>query len=250
MTYQTQTISIGNLTALLYLPIDVPVTQYVVGVHGFGSDAGSRTLTVLGGVLAPRGAALIAFDLPCHGKRQTEAHISLSDCLDTVCAAFDYAFSFGLPTSVFATSFGAYLTLLTIAKKRYTFAHVMLKSPAVYMDDVLENVLLQFHHYSLPQDLDATWRLGIDAPVFADRSFLEDLRRNRIDDMRFDVADLAVMQGMADDVVSPADNLAFFRRHFGGHYTLLPFPEGGHSLKTDAEQAQINALVLSTLGLQ
>ena len=162
---------INDLHACIYLPETSP-TEVVVGIHGFSGDKESSVLIELSKHLNKNGVALITFDLPCHGKNDNSKILKLDECINSLKSVFKFTKSTfkNIPISVFATSFGGYLLLNYLSKSDELFKKAILRAPAIYMAEVLENVILPFNKYSV-QDLSSSINLGFENPLFIDKNF-------------------------------------------------------------------------------
>ena len=182
--------------------------EIVVGIHGFAGDKESSVLVSLEKVLSKQGIALLTFDLANHGQKATGDLLSLENCNNCVTEAFDYAFSFNVPVSVFATSFGAYLALNYIQKNNPFLKHIILRAPAVYMDQTFENVILPEHGFNT-LDLNKPIDLGYNSHIFVDKKFLNDLRQNNLSKLDFKKTHIDIIQGKKDNVVDWKQNEKF-----------------------------------------
>lgn len=93
------------------------VRRCVLGVHGF---CGSKESAVLGSIAEEMGlfsAASVVFDLPAHGENpMTDRELTLDNCLTTLTAAACWTRE-AYPDAqmcIFATGFGAFLTVLVL----------------------------------------------------------------------------------------------------------------------------------------
>lgn len=48
-----------------------------------------------------------------------------------------------IPISIFATSFGAYITLINIARNNKRYKNIILRSPAIRMEKIYKDTLLR-----------------------------------------------------------------------------------------------------------
>ena len=93
------------------------VTGFIVAAHGFGGDKESSAIAALAERMTGQGYAVIAFDLPGHGESRADEFFCAANCrldLENV-----YKHACGLypkaeKRAVFATSFGGYITLLSL----------------------------------------------------------------------------------------------------------------------------------------
>lgn len=113
---KTFTVSQGEIT----LPMKVTepdfgsVTRCIIGVHGFCGHKNSEVLLSISEEMSLFGAATVCFDLPCHGESpMTERDLSLHRCEMALLTAAMWAEENypDVPKCIFATGFGAFLTV-------------------------------------------------------------------------------------------------------------------------------------------
>lgn len=189
------------------------IDTLVIFCHGFAGHRSSAAALRLAQRLTDkhRRAALLTFDLPCHGE-DVRKKLALSDCLDYLEQVVAYARETYRPKNLYAcgTSFGGFLLLDYAAARGNPFTKIVLRCPAVDMYRILTRTLLT------PEDLGALRRgkavsVGFDRKIAIRQSFLEelqqaDLRKNDYLDW---AEDILVLQGMADEIVSPDSVLEF-----------------------------------------
>jgi len=144
--FKTQLFSIYRkyeICCKLFTPDNETVNNIIIGVHGFAGDKDSSMLETLAKEVCRKNTALICFDFPAHGCSPVgEDNLTVKNCKNDLRAVIDYASSKypDAKKSVFATSFGGFITLL-LADELADFA-LVLRAPAVTMPKVLlENVL-------------------------------------------------------------------------------------------------------------
>lgn len=92
-----------------------PLKGIILGVHGFSGSKESTGLKVLSERAVPEGFGLVCFDLPAHWKSPAPLEMLTTEnaIQDILFMAEQCRREFpGLPKFIFATSFGAWLTLL------------------------------------------------------------------------------------------------------------------------------------------
>ena len=92
--------------------------RIVLGVHGFGGSANDTIQASIAEEMELFYSATLRFDFPAHGESpMSDEHLTLKNCIDTLLAAARYARE-ALPQvedlCIFATGFGAYVTLLAL----------------------------------------------------------------------------------------------------------------------------------------
>lgn len=142
-------IKIDKLDAKIYSPDSQPI-EILIGVHGFSGDKESSVLLALSKELTANNIALITFDLPCHGENGNNAPLDLNSCIQSIGKVLDFTKTTYPSTaiSIFATSFGGYLTLVYLSNHTEKLNKVILRAPAIYMSKVLEENILPFNGFS------------------------------------------------------------------------------------------------------
>ena len=219
---------INNLSTKLYFPSNPP-KQIVVGVHGFFGDKESSVLVKLGERLVQNNSALITFDLPCHGHNDTSQILRLSDCIKSFDYIFDWVYENfpNIPISIFATSFGGYLTLLYLSKHDKILNKIILRAPAINMHHVLTDVLLPFQSLSA-EDLKIAKNIGKEQSLWVDFSFIEELKINSL----------------------PNDNEKFFNEFYENKHEIIYFENADHRFKKPGELEKIIDETLKILNLK
>lgn len=96
-------------------PGDLPLKGLILGIHGFSGSKESTGLQVLAKCVVPEGYGLVCFDLPAHWKSPAPPEMLTAEnaMQDILFMAEECRKEFpGIPKFIFATSFGAWLTLL------------------------------------------------------------------------------------------------------------------------------------------
>ena len=194
-------LKINRLNAKIYLPQKNP-KEVVVGIHGFSGDKESSVLIELSKHLNNLGFILVTFDLPCHGENDSSTPLNLDSCIESIKQVFDFSkenFK-NLPISAFATSFGGYLLLQHLSRNDEDLHKVILRAPAIFMAEVLENVILPFNNYS-SKDLIKTITLGFEKQLLINKLFLDDLKNNNLENLPKTKNFLHIIQGKQDNIV-------------------------------------------------
>lgn len=128
-----------------YLPDNVNVEEVIIAIHGFGSTKLSDTITMLAESVNKKGFAVIALDLPAHGESKTEV-LTINKAINYLLDVEDYIKQEYKEAhiSYFASSFGAYLTLLRLNKleNEKDIDKVVLRCSAIDMKNIFKNNLL------------------------------------------------------------------------------------------------------------
>lgn len=128
----------------------------ILGVHGFGADKDTHVLSALAEEMSVFGAAMVCFDFPAHGESPMQSDaLTLPNCIDTLLYTARWARNRypDLDFCVFASGFGAYVTLIAIDQLEETVGPVklVLQTPNLRMSETLLNMT----HMSEAQLLEA-----------------------------------------------------------------------------------------------
>lgn len=240
-------LQINGLWSKIYLPSET-INEIVIGVHGFAGDKESSVLTSLAKELNKQGKALLTFDLPCHGENDKTKVLSLKECIESIGTIFEFVNqNFNkIPISFFSTSFGAFLTLSYLSNYDKKLHKVILRAPAIFMDEVLENVILPEHNLSI-QKLNNIVNLGYESPLLVDNNFLNDLKNNSLESKNTTMNKLYILQGKLDTTVNPIKNQEFFNKYYSNNHEIYYFENADHRFKKPGELEQIIKITLDIL---
>ena len=176
------------------------VSGTVTAVHGFGGDMESAAVSALAERMTARGYAVVTFCLPGHGISRADEQFSAENCRLDLMYMFRYTcelYPAAERRAVFATSFGGYLTLLSLGEIPEE-TRLVLRAPAVDMRSTFENLL--------PMSISELKQLGttegLDGRRTVSYSFYEELCKNDISSRCLD-REMLILHGDKDDVVLP-----------------------------------------------
>jgi len=224
-----------NIKYLKWVPKG-KATDIVVFVHGFAGDKNSSVVDAVATSLAKHGILSVAFDLPCHGEDELYESFSLGRCFSYLNQVIDDAKTYNLPISIFATSFGGFLTLNYLKNPKVVFKNIILRAPAIFMADILENKIVPEHGYDGlgATDID----LGYSLPILIGRNFVKELKENSLSDLRLDL-DLNIIQGKKDEIVDYKENEKFLLAHITKPCKFYYFENADHRFKNAGELEKI-----------
>lgn len=231
-----------NIPCKVYTPDVGTSTSIVVGVHGFGGDKESSALYALAEKLTAGGSALLCFDFPAHGTSPAvDEMLTVDNCIRDLLAVCDYAKSRfpGATLSIFATSFGGYITLLSLKHLHPLPAQLILRAPAVCMAKVFRERILQ-DGFAAYQETGRTV-CGFERTMDIPYSFYEDLIRHNAMETTITVPTLLIRAGQ--DELIDADDLAEFCLQ-NPTVRLIDIPTAGHRFKGYGE---LNHVIRNTL---
>lgn len=202
-----------NIRCKLYCNDPRGIRRIVVFCHGFcGHKDNAAAAKFAQKMLAKwKGSALVTFDFPVHGD-DVKKKISLSDCVTYLDFLVQDLLQRYAPETlyVYATSFGAYVTLKYIQEKGNPFGKIALRCPAIDMYQSFTNVILDSgDKEKLEKGKDVP--VGFDRKVMVSPQFLRELEgtdiRNR--DYLDWAEDMRIFHGTADEIV-PIESAASF----------------------------------------
>lgn len=208
----------------------------IVAMHGFCGDKESSCIEALEKKALDFGIGLIKFDWPGHGESEaTGEQLTINNCLLDIDSVVEHIKSL-LPKArlvAFATSFGGYLTLLYLHKRREVFSQIILRSPAINMYSVLVSSLLTADDLSQMKKTGLV-KFGFERELDITSDFLNELKDNEINEL-FDgvlLPEVSIIHGTDDDLVPFADSEVFASEH---DCRLFPVKGADHRYKKDGE---------------
>lgn len=240
-------IKIDNLDAKIYSSDKNP-KEILIGVHGFSGDKESSVLLALSKELIKKGVALLTFDLPCHGKNDNSKPLDLELCIHSIGKVLNYAKTNYPSTkiSIFATSFGGYLTLAYLSNHNEKLNKIILRAPAIYMSKVLEENILPFNGFSADK-IENPINLGYEQSLYIDKYFINDLRKLNLEHLPPVNNFIYILQGKKDDIVNPKDNENFFNSFYKNNHKFYYFENANHRFKHPGELEKIIEITLEIL---
>ena len=165
-----------------YLPDNKIIDEVVIAIHGFGSTKHSDTITMLAEKISEHGYAVFALDLPAHGESKTEI-LTIDKAINYLLDLEDYIKQEYKEAKIgyFASSFGAYLTLLRLNKleNEEEIDKVVLRCSAIDMKNIFKNNLLDEGYEKFEKQGYAD--LGFARKVHCTKDFLSDLENQTSD---------------------------------------------------------------------
>ena len=189
---------------------DDKINGYILALHGFCGDMESSVIKQLAKRMTPHGFAVVAFNFPGHGTSEADEYFSLYNCRKDMFEVINYVYKeygFEYPTSIFATSFGGFVTLQNM-NDIPTETKIILRAPAV-------NMKRSFEKFTDNMD---TFRengqqiMGFDRKLTVPYSFYTELENNYILEHDFH-RPMLIIHGDRDDVVLPEDMKIFCKNN-------------------------------------
>ena len=202
--------------------------RIVLGVHGIGGSKDDPIQVSIAEEMEMFGSVSLRFDLPAHGENDEEI-LSLRGCVDTLLDVADFALERYPDVEelcIFATDFGAYVTLTAMADLIELDCRVRLvvQTPSLHMDQMV----LSMANVS-PVTLEAMEMAFLYAPrplgIF--NSFYEELRDNDV--LAAYPIPFLILHGEHDDFIPMADILHL--RHLNDRARLVVIPGASHQFQ-------------------
>lgn len=153
-------------------PEDGDIRRIVLGVHGIGGSARDAIQVAIAEEMDMYYSATVRFDFPCHGESPvTDQDLSLKSCVDSLMTVGQWArdrYPEVEDLCIFATGFGAYVTLIALQQLQELPGKVKLvvQTPSVRMHETM----LAMKNISRPT-LEAMGRTNFRAPRPFDITF-------------------------------------------------------------------------------
>ena len=222
------TISNGgrNTPCILREPDTGRPRRVVLGVHGIGGCKEDPIQESIAEEMELFGAAVLRFDLPAHGENEEEI-LSLHGCVDTLLDVADYAaerYPDLKDLCIFATGFGAYVTLTALQDLiELPFqVKLVIQTPSLRMDQTV----LNFTRVS-PVTLEAMEMVLFNVsrrPIGFFYSFYEECRDNPA--FAAYPIPMLILHGQYDDYVPMSDIQLL--RDLNDHSKLVIIPGASH----------------------
>lgn len=224
--------------------------EVLITIHGFAGDSDSSVIYAIANEITKHNFSVIAFDLPNHGKDKTVKNLTLANCINYLKIIVDFVRKKykNKPISFFATSFGAYILLNYLSQNNLKFNNVILRAPAIFMDNVLVSNILQEHGFTIDDLMKNPINLGFNKDLMIDKNFLQELKNNNLSTKHFSFH-IDIIQGDKDDVVNVIDNEHFFKTNFSD-YSLFYIKNANHRFKNPGDVEQILQLVKNILKIK
>lgn len=199
----------------IFTPENWNEKKLVICCHGFNSGKNSDTYTLIGNALLERNIAYAKFTLPYHAERRIDYHdFTLENCIEDSEQA-EKIIREKYPNTqigILGTSFGGYLTLLRLKKFKHDYFAIILKSPAIKMDEIFKTNLASAEFEQFKK-----LGYGINHHKADDMrinySFYEELENNKILDLGEYDEKILIYHGMIDDTAPYEDSFEFANKN-------------------------------------
>ena len=192
----------------LYLPDNRNIKKIIIACHGFGGDKKSSAIIALARSLTNFGIGVITFDFPGHGMSKTDGYYyTVENCINDIDDVEQYIKNNfeNIEIGIFATSFGAYVTLLKINKSNDIYNSIVLRCPAINMKKVFEDSLLKM---SINEFLEkGECILGFERKIIITKEYYEELVINDIFKIYNNNNKILIIHGTEDTTAPIEDSI-------------------------------------------
>ena len=202
-----------NIKCKLYYDNIKKLDSIILSCHGFGGSKENAFSKKLSKEIISKkdNFGILTFDWPCHGK-DVRQNLNLKDCEKYLSIVINYIFSIFNIDNIYlnATSFGGYLTLKYIKENGNPFKKIVLRCPAINMNDVLfYNILTENDRNNLLRGHNVI--SGFDRKIKITPELIRDLNSNDVINWDFkEFSDkILIMHGTNDETV-PINNIKEF----------------------------------------
>ena len=222
---QSLLLSQGSLkiSCRLSQPDDGCIDRVVLGVHGFGGSADDQIQSGIAEEMALFSAATVRFDFPAHGgSPMGSADFSLKNCKDTLLAVARFArqrYPEVKDLCIFATGFGAYVTLLCLDALLDMPGQVRLvvQTPSVRMDETLLSMVGMSRETFWAMD---RFTIPAERPFDVTYRFYEELRDNSV--MNVYPIPFLILHGEDDQYIPMQDIREFHSLNEDSRLVIIP----------------------------
>ena len=206
---------------ILQVPDGMPVQRVVLGVHGIGGSSQDPIQSGIAEEMTMFSCASVRFDFPCHGENPGNT-MSVAGCVDSLMAVAGWIrqnFPHVEDLCIFASGFGAYLTLLSLQDLLELPGRIRLvvQTPSVLMHQTILSMkkltpetlrVMDRVNFAAPRPFDLTYR------------FYNQLRQN-IALTTYPIP-MLILQGEEDDYIRADDIQQFHRINEDAKLVTIP----------------------------
>ena len=204
--------SIGNYKIPIKEFIPKKIEKVIIACHGFGGDKESSAIELLAQKLIKNNILVIAFDFPAHGESKASGEEFLvENCINDLLSIEKYIQKNypQVPIGIFATSFGAYVALLKINKYINNYFSIVLRAPAICMDEIFRNSIIRESTENFKQR--GYTILGYEKKLIVSYKYYEELITNKLFEIYNKNEELLIIHGTEDDMAPISDSIRFIQ---------------------------------------
>ena len=210
-----------NIPCKLSAPDQGEIRRIVLGVHGLTGSSNDDIQMSIAEEMTLFYAAAFRFDFPAHGENPAQ-QLTLQDCIDTLLAAARITreqYPQVEDLCIFATGFGAYVTLIALPQLQEMPGKVKLvvQTPSVRMHETLLN-MISFSRETFWAMEKITFPL--ERPLDVTYSFYEELQRSSA--LVPHPIPMLILHGENDDYIPMADIQQFHRINELSKLVIIP----------------------------
>ncbi len=229
-------IKLNNNVGEYKIPIKMNVPKDAKDIfilcHGFGSNKDNLANDIISEELLKNNIGVVAFDFPIHGESKAPIKaLTVKNCILDIDIIFKYIKNNfkNCDISLFASSFGAYISINSLLTDELNFKYVILQSPAVNMQEVLLNSLLKekFEDYKK----NGIAKAARNGKLKISYDFYEDLKRHNLLQRLISLKQkMIIFHGTADDtaLINDTRNFVNLNKEF---CRLIEIPQANHVLE-------------------
>ena len=219
---------IDDIVVDVFIPNNWDNKKMVLCCHGFSSGKGSPTYAVTGESLLKSNIAYAIFSLPYHAERRNDyKDFTIKNCIEDT-ELVEKTIREKYPNTkigILGTSFGGYLTLLRLKMYKHNYYAIVLRSPAIKMDEILRNNLTdsefeEFKSKGYAYDNNKVEGMKIPFPLY------EELANKRIMDDPLYEEKILIFHGTVDDTAPYEDVVEF--ANMNKNVTLISLKDENH----------------------
>lgn len=206
---------------ILQVPDGMPVQRVVLGVHGIGGSSQDAIQSGIAEEMVMFSCASVRFDFPCHGENPTDT-MSVAGCVESLTAVAGWIrqnFPHVEDLCIFASGFGAYITLVALEQLIALPGRVKLvvQTPSVMMHNTflaMRNVTLD----QLKKDGKTTFRVA--RPFDGTYEFYKELAENLV--LVTQPIPMLILHGEEDSFIRMEDIQNFRRINEDSKLVIIP----------------------------
>ena len=213
--------------------------KVIIAVHGFGGDKNSTVIVALANELNKYNIGLVCFDFPAHGQSEVDGnYFTVENSINDLNEVEKYVKEkYKLPIGIFATSYGAYITLLNIGKNKKEYSDVILRCPAIDMYNIFRKNILNISQEEFKQK--GYCELGYERKINIIYEYFEELEKNNVKEIVSNLNIPIVIIHGTEDNMSPIKDSIELERKFKEKVILEKVYGADHRFKKEGELEKI-----------
>lgn len=224
-----------NISCVKRLPDEyVKLDKIIIACHGFCGSKDSGAIEMLAMSLTKYNIGVFSMDFPGHGKSETDGKdFRVENCIDDLNTFEKYIVNEYPNTEIgfFSTSYGAYTTLLKLARDyekesiENKYKKIVLRCPAInmkgsFVDDILEGKLEEFLAAGVQE-------CGYKRMIDIYKEYYEDLVENDVFEKYHAKQNILIIHGTAD-TTAPIIHSRRFKQDNEPYVKIIEIEGAGH----------------------